>query len=117
MNGVQYLLELDGNIWDQGNGFYVKIEVKCVTVSPARPQGIKYSLTLHNPDGKRVLGFDNAHQVTEGRGYNTRKVLEWDHRHKTNHTHIIIPYQYESAEKLLDDFFEEVDKALAALTE
>lgn len=32
-----------------------------VAASSERPHGIKYSLTLHAPDGTRLLGFDNAH--------------------------------------------------------
>jgi hypothetical protein len=28
-----------------------------------RPNGIRYSLTLHAPDNTRLIGFDNAHGV------------------------------------------------------
>jgi len=34
-----------------------------VQVSKERPHGLHYSLTLHNEDSERVLGFDNAHAV------------------------------------------------------
>jgi hypothetical protein len=37
-------------------------------VTPERPHGLKYSLTLHAEDGARLLGFDNAHRITEGSG-------------------------------------------------
>jgi hypothetical protein len=30
-------------------------------VSPVKPHGPDYSLTLHGLDGERLVGFDNAH--------------------------------------------------------
>jgi len=36
------------------------MDVARVGVTPERPHGIKYSLTLHAPDGTRLIGFDNA---------------------------------------------------------
>lgn len=60
--GLDYLLGLDGNIEFQNDeGYWVKMEVRRATVSSERPYGIRYSLTLHAPDGTRLLGFDNAH--------------------------------------------------------
>jgi len=37
------------------------------------PHGLKYSLTLHGPDGSRLIGFDNAHPVRESRGPGGKK--------------------------------------------
>jgi len=34
-----------------------------VPSSREKPHGIDYSLTLHGPDGERLVGFDNAHPV------------------------------------------------------
>ena len=57
------LLELNGFIIEQKYGYWVKFEVSLTDISLKRPHGIRYSLTLHNKDGQRVLGYDNAHAV------------------------------------------------------
>ena len=62
--GLDYLLGLHGNIEVQNDeGYWVKMEVVRVRATSERPQGIKYSLTLHAPDNRRLIGFDNAHAV------------------------------------------------------
>jgi hypothetical protein len=50
------LLDLHGSVIDQEGGFWLKIEAWEVAVTPAYPHGIRYSLTLHEPYGKRILG-------------------------------------------------------------
>ena len=55
------LLDLDGGILEQEGGFWIKVEAKRVKVSGDTPHGIRYSLTLHDKFGTRVLGYDNAH--------------------------------------------------------
>jgi hypothetical protein len=57
------LLELDGTVFvvDSETGYWVKFVVLRIPVSPERPHGIGYSLTLHGPNGERMVGFDNAH--------------------------------------------------------
>jgi hypothetical protein len=37
-------------------------------VRPEKPHGPDYSLTLHDGDGERLLGFDNAHPIREDTG-------------------------------------------------
>ncbi len=32
----------------------------------AKKYGIRYSLTLHDREGDRLLGFDNAHEISYG---------------------------------------------------
>ena len=78
-------------------------------VTPQRPHGLNYSLTLHAPDGARLVGFDNAHPVKERRGPGTRKRHESDHRHRLR---AIGPYDYQDAATLLEDFWNEVDAVL-----
>ena len=59
------LLELGGQVLvvdPQGN-HWVRFVVTQVAVSPEKPHGLDYSLTLHGPDGERLVGFDNAHPV------------------------------------------------------
>ena len=38
----------------------MKFIVVRTEVTPERPHGLSYSLTLHAPDGERLVGFDNA---------------------------------------------------------
>ena len=68
--GLDTLLLLDGEtfIADAEGMCWVKFVVKQVEVSPERPHGLNYSLSLHDEDGKRLLGFDNAHPVHETSG-------------------------------------------------
>ena len=60
-------------------GHWVKFIVLRTEVTPSRPHGLSYSLTLHAPDGTRLVGFDNAHPVRERRGPGTWKRSESDH--------------------------------------
>ena len=48
---------------DPEGGHWVRFVVTQAPVSPEKPHGIDYSLTLHGPDGERLVGFDNAHPV------------------------------------------------------
>jgi len=61
---IDSLLDLHGSILDQGDGYWIKIDAWLVDVSKDIPHGIRYSLTLHEPYGKRLLGYDNAHAVS-----------------------------------------------------
>ena len=64
---LDVLLDLDGQVLvvDPEGGHWVRFVVTRVPVSPEKPHGIDYSLTLHGPDGERLVGFDNAHPVGE----------------------------------------------------
>jgi hypothetical protein len=111
--GLATLLELDGCIVEQGDGYWLEIRAWCVDPSPSFPHGIRYALTLHDPMGLRILGYDNAHAVRPGGHYRyAGRRLPYDHRHR----HAIddgVPYQFEDAHRLLADFFAEVDRVLA----
>ena len=77
--------------------------------APDRPHGLRYSLTLHGPDGSRLVGFDNAHAVREsqGRGGKSRGLRDHKHRMET-----VRPYRFNDAATLLEDFWAEVDGVL-----
>ncbi|MCK4950876.1 MAG: hypothetical protein KAS48_03595 [Gammaproteobacteria bacterium] len=97
--GLDYLLDLDGEILTQENGCWIKIEARELAKATKEfPHRVKYCLTLHDRYGKRLLGFDNAHSIK------TRK--------RGRFTGRCIAYVFESAEQLLSDFFVEVDKLL-----
>jgi hypothetical protein len=51
---IDALLDLHGSIIDQGSGYWVKLEAWKVDASLQIPHGIRYSLTLHEPHGKRI---------------------------------------------------------------
>lgn len=107
--GLDYLLDLAGEIIVQDDGTWIKIEATLLDKpTKERPHGIKYSLTLHDRDGKRMLGFDNAHDVRPSkRGFYAGHRVEYDHKHSNEK---VVPYQFKSAAQLLEDFFTEVDK-------
>src|SRR6266849_9984624 len=100
------LLELDGQVLviDPETRHWVRFVVRRVAVSEAKPHGIDYSLTLHGPDGERLVGFDNAHPV--GR---RRRGEAQDHRHRLR---TIGDYEYRDAATLLADFWSTVDAVL-----
>jgi hypothetical protein len=89
---------------DPKGGHWVRFTVTRVPVSRAKPHGLDYSLTLHGPEGERLVGFDNAHPV----GRRARGEPQ-DHRHRLR---TIRPYGYRDAATLLADFWAEVDAVL-----
>lgn len=103
---LDLLLDLDGQVLvvdPQGN-HWVRFVATRVPVSPEKPHGIDDSLTLHGPDGERLVGFDNAHPV--GR---QKRGERQDNRHRLRS---IRPYDYQDAATLLADFWEAVDAVL-----
>ena len=63
---LEVLLSLDGLEFQFAGGYRV-IVAQRVEATKSRPQGIKYSLTLHEPEGRRIYGHDNAHGVRRRR--------------------------------------------------
>jgi hypothetical protein len=62
---------------------------------------LDYSLTLHDGDGQRILGFDNAHAITEISGPGAKTRIEYDHTHKGERVRF---YDYKDAVTLVTDF-------------
>ena len=106
---LDVLLELDGQGFfvDAGRRFWVKFEVRRVKVDAEHPHGLRYSLTLHGPQGERLVGFDNAHRVSSGSGPGATQSR--DHRHRLGH---VRQYAYRDAARLLSDFWAEVESVL-----
>jgi hypothetical protein len=111
--GIETLLDLHGQIIDQGLGYWIKIEAWRVAPSTNIPHGIRYSLMLHEPYGKRLLGYDNAHAVKPPKKFKyAGRILAYDHKHR----HVSdkgVPYEFQDAYQLLRDFFHDVDHLLA----
>jgi hypothetical protein len=108
-HSLDNLLFLDGERFVVEDGFWVKFEVKQVPVTPERPHGLHYSLTLHDSEGERLLGLDNAHSIREVSGPGARTRIEYDHKHRGERVRF---YDYEDAATLLSDFWEAVDTIL-----
>jgi Family of unknown function (DUF6516) len=82
-----------------------------VVVTPDRPHGLSYSFTLHAPDGTRLFGFDNAHDVPRRGSRFKRRGDAMDHWHRTAKDSGR-PYAFANAQRLLDDLFDEVERVL-----
>lgn len=106
--GLDTLLSLDGEIFPMENGYWTKFEVRKVTPGAHIPHGISYSLTLHDRYNTRIVGFDNAHGVKAKKRFGGR-CLRWDHKHERQ---VVSPYEFESPEQLLEDFWKEVTSVL-----
>jgi len=110
-HGLEYLLAFDGAIHNLEEGYWIKFEIERTAVTEERPHGLSYSFTLHAPDGKRLVGFDNSHGVpTLGSRYKHRP-RENDHWHRTEKDPGR-PYLFTDAVTLVDDFFDEVKRVL-----
>lgn len=109
--GLETLLELDGSVFEQEAGFWIKVEAKKVEPTESIPHGVKYSLTLHDRYGTRLLGYDNAHGVKPPRKGFAGRRLTYDHKHRTARDKGV-PYFFESPQKLLEDFFAETDRVI-----
>jgi hypothetical protein len=106
---LETLLDLDGEVFPMDNGYWVKFEARRVEKTKQIPHGIKYSLTLHNRNNIRILGFDNAHTHKPKRKKYGARRFTWDHKHQMKK---VYKYEFESASQLLMDFWEAVDGIL-----
>ncbi len=110
--GLETLLNLDGWTDEVGGGFWVAVRAVRVAPDEARPHGIGYTLTLHRPDGQRLLGYDNAHQPDIGSGparKSRRRGRARDHRHFRGR---VGWYDFKSPVKLMEDFWNDVQTIL-----
>jgi hypothetical protein len=108
---LAFLLAFDGRVHHYADGYFVKFEIRQVGATKERPHGLRYSFTLHGPKGERLVGFDNAHAVAPPRSRYKSKPVITDHWHRTEED-VGRPYSFESAEKLTDDFFDEMERVL-----
>ncbi|HXT79796.1 MAG TPA: DUF6516 family protein [Acetobacteraceae bacterium] len=109
---LEFLLAFDGRIHHLEQGYWLKFEIKRIEPTPERPHGLRYSFTLHNADGKRLMGFDNAHGVAAQGSKFAARTIEHDHWHRTGDDEGR-PYSFTTADALLADFFDEVRRVLS----
>lgn len=106
---LENLLMLTGEVFSMDNSYWTKFEAWRVPVSKQMPHGIRYSLTLHDRNNTRILGYDNAHAVKPLRKRFGAVKTTWDHTHRMKK---VEPYEFESAAQLLEDFWNVVDSFL-----
>jgi hypothetical protein len=110
-HGLTYLLDLDGETIVYENGATARFRIKAIPASPEKPHGISYSLTFHAPDGRRLMGYDNAHGVAEHGGKFAKRPIAYDDWHRDG-TDEGRPYRFESADRFIADFFDEIERIL-----
>jgi len=103
------LLDTHGETFLLESGFWIKMEAWLVEPRREIPHGIRYSLSLHDRYGTRILGFDNAHGLRTGRSRSGKKPVAWDHLHLEKKSE---PYEFTSAEQLMVDFWQAVNSWL-----
>lgn len=110
-HGLEFLLAFSGRIHHLEKGYWLKFEITRVETTPERPHGLSYAFTLHAPDGRRLVGFDNAHYVSAAGSRFKRRGKPIDHWHRSEKDRGR-PYEFKDAETLIDDFFDEVERVL-----
>lgn len=81
--GLETLLDLNGIVYRLSKGYWVKFEAYLVSQTAQIPHGVSYSITLHDRNNTRVLGFDNAHGTNpRGRKKFSGRKVSWDHKHR-----------------------------------
>ena len=108
---LEFLLDFNGRIHRYAEGYWLKFEIAKVKSSVERPHGLDYSFTLHGPDNRRLIGFDNAHGVPAKKSHFKKTPKAMDHWHRTE-TDEGRPYEFKDAATLIDDFFDEVERVL-----
>jgi hypothetical protein len=100
---MRRLLDYDRRRYWLVNGWSIRFRIAEIAASAERPHGIKYAMTLHDVDGTRLLGFDNAHGVPGAQAY--------DHRHRFRRAAELVAYEFRGADELISDFFAAVEQA------
>jgi hypothetical protein len=104
----------DGRIHYLDHGYWIKFAISRVEATAERPHGLRYSFTLHDATGTRLVGFDNAHGVPPLGPRYQKGNTEYDHWHRTKNDEGR-PYAFTTADQLLVDFEREVHRVLAEL--
>jgi hypothetical protein len=110
-HALEFLLGFDGRIHHLEEGYWLKFEIKRVATAKTRPHGLSYSFTLHAPEGRRLVGFDNAHGAPARGSRFKRSPAATDHWHRTENDPGR-PYRFTDVETLIDDFFDEAERVL-----
>ncbi len=100
------LLACDRLLYRLENGWSLHFRGGAGLARAGQPRGTRYALTLHDVDGMRLLGFDNAHAVQRAQAYY--------HRHRFRRTSELFAYEFRGADELICDVFDRVETGLPA---
>ncbi|KRB81046.1 toxin-antitoxin system TumE family protein [Noviherbaspirillum sp. Root189] len=112
--GLEQLLSYNNTSYEFTSGHSLRFVIYQINPNEERPHGLYYSFTMHDPEGARILGFDNAHPVPHVGSRFISGPMEADHWHR-DETDKGRPYKYVDATTLLVDFFAAVEKKAAEL--
>lgn len=107
----QDVLSLDGIHYKLPDGKSIKFSFTKISVSEGVPLGIKYSLTLHDINNVRILGFDNKHSPKITRKSFKSRQRNFDHKHRYPED-AGIEYDFVDFPTLIEDFYNEVERYL-----
>jgi Family of unknown function (DUF6516) len=110
--GWDYLLDLHRQTIRYDNDYWVTVRVTKVRPSAGRPHGLKYSLTLHDQNDDRILGYDNSHQIDVATGPARRAKRSQRFDHIDRRGKLSVPYEFTTPYQLVADLFSEVDEIL-----
>lgn len=110
-SSLRYLLGFNGEEIRYEGGYIARFKVVEVEISDERPFGVAYSLSFHDPNGKRLMGFDNAHPVSRRGGRVGSRMKVHDHWHR-DETDTGRPYKFTDAESLIVAFFDQIERIL-----
>lgn len=107
-----YFLSLNRQWIGYEKGYWATFRVRRVAESDERPHGYQYSLSLHDTNDERVLGYNNAHSVNVGSGpaMRSRRPRAYDRINRRGRKPV--PYTFTTPYKLLEDFFADVEAIL-----
>jgi hypothetical protein len=109
---LELLLALDGVAFEMTPGVVVEFTAGRTETTPERPRGISYALVLRpKTGGAPWVRFDNAHRIEARGGRFRRRLIAYDHWHRTA-SDKGRPYEFTRAFQLLDDFWREVKRTL-----
>jgi hypothetical protein len=109
---LAYVLDLHRQRIGYEKGYWATFRFLRVPPDEGRPHGLQYSLSLHDENDDRLLGYNNAHLVDVGGGPSkkSRRPKEFDHINWRGKKPV--PYKFTTPLNLLKDFFADVDKIL-----
>jgi hypothetical protein len=95
---LEWLLSLDGASYEAAEGYLVEFMARRTEQTPERPHGISYALVFRPKDGQPCGKYVKASAA-------------YDHWHRTERDPGR-PYTFTTAAQLLDDFWNEVRRAM-----
>src|SRR5262245_23109695 len=98
--GWDYLLDLDRQWIGYEKGYWATFRVSVVAADEGRPHGLQYSLSLHDPNDDRLLGYNNAHPIDVATGPARKSKRPKEHDHINRRGRRVVPYKFATPAKL-----------------